>query len=318
MDFNMLLGFLQILKKSIKIVTKNGRLVAIVTSIYLIIVPLFFLLNLSTIKPIVNDLFTKAVLLPSLDPRGLLFAQVLVTIQKDVKSFFGFELVFLLTLFLTSLFACNAIILLTGASYNDEKISHKDLILRMPRSFIRLFVTSFQVTLLRVGFLYIGFIALMVPAITVFGHKIMSKVILWVLVILISSLYLYFSVVWVLSLVVSVLEECSGIEALGKAARLVKGKKLDGFLLNILVNLLSYPFFQGLSKLIVVKQSYLTQAVFLFFLMSCICFIIALEFQAYTVLYLECKKSHNEEIELHGSIKYTEITKMPLESEDLP
>lgn len=217
-----------------------------------------------------------------------------------------------------SLFAQNAIILVTGASYNDKKISNKDFISKVPRALTRLFITSFHVTLLRVGFLYFGLITLMVPTIMIFEYKIVYKMILWVLVILVVTLYLYFSVVWVLSLVVSVLEECSGIEALGKAGRLIKGKKLEGLFLNILTNLLAYPFFHVLSKFPLASQSELTQTLFRFFVMSCICLLTTFEFQAYTVLYFECKKNNGEEIELQGNVEYSKIPSTAIVPDHIP
>lgn len=318
MEFRKLLGFLEILNKSIKIVSKNGRLMVVVTSVYLIVYSLFFVLNLSSIKPIITDLITKGILLPSLDPQGLLFAQSLVTILKDVKTLVGVEIAFLLTLFVISLFAQNAIILVTGASCNDKKISNKDFISKVPRGLTRLFITSFHVTLLRVGFLYFGSVTLMVPTIMVSEYKIVYKMILWALIILVVTLYLYFSVVWVLSLVVSVLEECSGIEALGKAGRLVKGKKLEGLFLNILTNLLAYPFFHVLIKFTLVSQSELTQTLFRFFVMSCICLLITFKLQAYTVLYFECKKNDGEEIELHGNVEYSKIPTTAIVPDHIP
>ncbi|CAI9298210.1 unnamed protein product [Lactuca saligna] len=308
------LQFLEFLKKWIMIMSKNGKLMAIVTSIYIIIASLFSVLNISTAKPIIFDIVTKSMMLPSQDPQGLVFAHVQNTIQKEFKIFLGIELAFIVGLFITSLIAQNAIILLIGAAHKDEKISHIDLILRMPQPLKRTFITSFHVTLLRIGFLYIGFFFVIVLMTMTSGNKIVSKLILWTLVVLVVSMYLYFSVVWVLSMVVSVLEECSGIEALGRAGRLVKGMKLQGFLLNLLLNLLSYVIFHFLSKMMMVKQP-LTQAILVFFLVGFMCSITMFTFQAYTVLYFECKMNHGEEIELHGSVEYSKIPRVPLGEE---
>ncbi|KAJ9548554.1 hypothetical protein OSB04_021097 [Centaurea solstitialis] len=319
MEFNKLIGFLGILKKSIKIMSKNGKLLAIVTSIYLMIASFFFVWNMSTIKPIIFDFSTKAVQITSLDPRGLPFAKDLASILKDIKVLLGIELAFLLALFLTSLFAQTAIILLTEVSYKNKKISSNDLIVGVPRSSTRLFITTFHVALLRVGYIFFGYIMIMVPMIMFYGHKIVSKWILWVLMIFLVSLYLYFSVVWLMSLVISVLEECSGIEALGKAGKLVKGNKLEGFSLNLMFNLIAYVFFDVLLKRSTLIQSELTQAFVRFFLMSCICLIVVFELQAYTVFYFECKKSHGDEIELQGSVEYSKLSNVPFViGEDLP
>ncbi|KAJ9548555.1 hypothetical protein OSB04_021098 [Centaurea solstitialis] len=317
MTFNKLQGFLEILTTSIKIMSKNGKLVAMVTSIYLIISNLFVFLNTSTVKPVIFDFITKAIELPYLDLQGPLFYQVLGGIQKDVKTLLGVELAFVLAFFATSIFVQAAIILLTGISYKDKKIFPKDLITRVLQALTRLFVTCFYVTLMRVGFFSIGLMALIFPAIMISTHKIVLEVTIWVLVILVTCLFLYFSVVWVLSLVVSVLEECSGIEALGKAERLVKGKKLEGLLVFLLLNLPSFVFFQVSKKMNVVIQSELTQAFLMFFLTSCTCLLGIFVFQAYTVLYFVCKKNHGEEIELQGSIEYSRISVVPID-EDLP
>ncbi|KAF8400420.1 hypothetical protein HHK36_013718 [Tetracentron sinense] len=50
--------------------------------------------------------------------------------------------------------------------------------------------------------------------------------------VLAAMFYLYLVTVWVLSLVVSIVEEdCYGMKALGKARELIKGRKVPGFVL---------------------------------------------------------------------------------------
>lgn len=50
--------------------------------------------------------------------------------------------------------------------------------------------------------------------------------------------YLYVSGVWIMSLVVSVVDEDGGgIGALGKSAEILEGRKLDVFLLNVFFNI---------------------------------------------------------------------------------
>nr|GEY32159.1 hypothetical protein CTI12_AA424460 [Tanacetum cinerariifolium] len=290
--------------------SKNGKLLAMGTSMYLTIFSIFVFLNMSSIKPIISDFITKAMELPSQDPQeSLHFAESLVTIQKYIRSFLGAQLAFGLPLFLTSLFGQTAITLLAAVSYRDKKISLKNLISRMPQASTRLFLTSFQVTLMRVGFFLLGFLVLLVPTIMISDNLLASLVISLVLLIFVVSLYVYFSVVWVLSLVISVLEECSGIEALGKAARLVTGKKFEGFLLFISINLLSYILYKVLSNIIVVKHSELTQEISRVFIGSFLSLTGMFESQAYTVLYFECKKTHGirEAIELKETVEHSQV-----------
>lgn len=308
MKFNKFLRFLEIFVKSITIMSKNGKLLAMGTSMYLTIFSIFVFLNMSSIKPLISDFITKAVELKSQDPQeSLLFAESLVPIQKYVRSFLGVQLAFGLALFITSLFGQTAITLLTAVSYQDKKMSLKNLITGMPQASTRLFLTSFQVTLMRVGFFLLGFLVLLVPNIMISNNLIVSLVISLVLLIFVVSLYVYFSVVWVLSLVISVLEECSGIEALGKAGRLVKGKKFEGFLLFISINFLSYILYKVLSNIIAEKHSELNQEISRVFLGSCLSLTGMFELQAYTILYFECKKTQGEAIELKETIKHSKV-----------
>lgn len=131
---------------------------------------------------------------------------------------------------------------------------------------------------------------------------------LWVALlvgILACIFYLYLIVPWILSIVVSVVEErCYGLEALGKGAALVKGKRLQGFLLNVFFNLVFFIAFHG-YKMILRKHPSPTAS--LMVLTSVISLVKIFQMVAYTVFYFQCKELHGEEIELPGSVHYTKL-----------
>lgn len=122
----------------------------------------------------------------------------------------------------------------------------------------------------------------------------------------------YLAVVWNLALVVSVLEEICGIEALGKAEQLIKGSKQRGFSLNILFGALSLSVFCG------VLMSENAAMIPLLLLNSIYCLIEMFKLTTYTVLYHECKETHGEELEMQGGTKYTKVAFTPLISADAP
>ncbi|CAI9754751.1 unnamed protein product [Fraxinus pennsylvanica] len=63
--------------------------------------------------------------------------------------------------------------------------------------------------------------------------------------------YLYISVAWIMAIVVTVNEEeIYGMKAMGKPAKIVKGNRVNGFVLNILLNLVSLVIYLGNSKMI--------------------------------------------------------------------
>ncbi|KAG8372505.1 hypothetical protein BUALT_Bualt12G0073100 [Buddleja alternifolia] len=118
--------------------------------------------------------------------------------------------------------------------------------------------------------------------------------------------YLYLSSVWLLGLVVSVVgEESCGIEALGKSAKIIKGQKVNGFLLNIVLNLVSLGVYLG-SKMIT------SEKICGLFLVNCSCLVKILTFVAYTVLYFWAKESHGQEIELNlSNVEYGKLPTTP-------
>ncbi|KAK9931975.1 hypothetical protein M0R45_019228 [Rubus argutus] len=116
----------------------------------------------------------------------------------------------------------------------------------------------------------------------------------------------YLDVFCNLALVVSVLEEKCGIEALGKAGQLIKGSKLRGYFLNLVIELWYLVFsylYQPDAKLMPAKALIIP----LFFLNCFVCLVSMVSRMAHTVLYYECKAIHGEELELQGRLEYTKV-----------
>ncbi|XWS70903.1 hypothetical protein CRYUN_Cryun03dG0090000 [Craigia yunnanensis] len=114
-----------------------------------------------------------------------------------------------------------------------------------------------------------------------------------------------------------IVEEKYGIEALAKAAQIVNGMKLRGFILNLLLTIVSSIFFQYL-RLIMLKQSEAIRIVIAVLVVSSIWMVRMFWYTAYTVLYYRCKKTHGEEVELQATdMEYTKIPTAPLNNESI-
>nr|XP_016470361.1 PREDICTED: uncharacterized protein LOC107792639 [Nicotiana tabacum] len=203
--------------------------------------------------------------------------------------------------FFISFFSTNAIILIFAASYFSETLSVKDLGIKILRSCIRLFFTMFYTTILVIGYF---FFCLSMSTPLFYSMNDFLKVVAFA--ILSYIIYLYISIVWVLALVVSAVEEgCYGIMALGKAGKIIKGNEMKGFILNILFNLLALMIFQG--------TQIVHNMIIMLILVNVCCLWKVFQLVAYTVLYIDCKKNQGDEIiEFQGSIDYSKISNLPL------
>lgn len=133
--------------------------------------------------------------------------------------------------------------------------------------------------------------------------------------------YIYLSVTWFLAIVVSVAEQKRGLEAIGKAAEIVKDMKLQGFLLNLAFSISSVIFVQGI-EMIPVSHSLVARTIILLVEMNCAIVVRMYWFSSFTVFYYRCKKTHGEGVELEGvsSDGYSKIpaTAAPLVGDNIP
>ena len=130
----------------------------------------------------------------------------------------------------------------------------------------------------------------------------------YVLMIPLSSFQMYLFVFWKMSLVISVLEDKSGLEAFGKAWQILKGFKLQGFLLNLVymtpVMILNMWWYLKISLNL---KSYSHPMLIGLILLNVGCVNKMLLDMGFTVLYHKCKLGHEEDVELRGSLEYTKV-----------
>ncbi|CAI9782984.1 unnamed protein product [Fraxinus pennsylvanica] len=321
MDIYEFFGFLVILKESFKLLPKNGKLMALIVVLSLVLYSISFLLLSFSLKSLFLDVFViiKNSFMP--DPRSVdpdqspftpdttspltqLLGQV-DRLREDFALLLTVQMAFYIASFIFSIFSTTATVLVSAMSYKNQTISLKDLCSRIVKTCKRVFLTGFYIKLHAIGYLFL-FLSLVAPFLM--SANLATILAALLLGILASVYYLYLAVVWNLAIVVSALEEnCYGMEALGKAATIVKGKKLHGIMLNTCCNLLFLSVYLGYRRIQGNKGTF-NSAIY----GNLIVLIISslgkiLWDMAYTVLYFQCKKSHGEEIELYGSIEYTKL-----------
>lgn len=298
--------FVEILQKSFKVFSrKNVKLVPSVILIFLLLISILLVANIFSVKPYLADfVFKLSTILVS--PSSVDFANLLIPIKYDLRIIATIQWINAVASSTTSLLFATATILSSSAAHRGKDLHLKHLVSCVVKLWKRPFVTFFYTTLLDFG--YVLFVLTFVlPFVLIFEHKLTMHFVLPILILIpIALLYFYLAVVWTLAIVVSVLEEKSGIEALGKAGQIVKGLKLKGFLLKLFFGAL-YCALLILLRMTNERQSVGTKlCVFLLFVNS-ICFLKMFSLIAYTVFYHECMKMHGEEVsEIQGTMEYTE------------
>uniref|UniRef100_A0A2P2MYK6 Uncharacterized protein n=1 Tax=Rhizophora mucronata TaxID=61149 RepID=A0A2P2MYK6_RHIMU len=166
------------------------------------------------------------------------------------------------------------------------------------------------------GYFFIMFFVFLIPIVLSVESLADNVVARDTLIVLASLPYVYFAVTWSLALVISVLEEKCGTEAIGKAAQILNGMKVTGFLLNLLFTIVFYIISQGL-KAVHATPSTATQIFVGSLTNFCLGLVIMFWLMAYTMFYYQCKKTHEEEAELQGIVEYAKLPTAPQIGENI-
>ncbi|XP_052182978.1 uncharacterized protein LOC127795375 [Diospyros lotus] len=320
MAFHNLFGFVGILTESIKLAAQTGRAMAAIAAVSALLNSLFLFISLRSSKSILRDLRAKEFLLLFSGPRDPDFANLLHEIKEDALIILAVEFAVFLASFLVTVFSSAATILISAAAFSGQSSPFKDLASRLGNSSVRLIVTSFYLSLFLIGYVFSVMVFLIPYGLLIADFPLAAKAIAVVVGIIAAIFWIYTAVVLHMAVVVSVIEErCYGLEAVGKAAGLVKGKnmKLHGFVLNSIF-MLALNAVIYISRTVIGQKSESIQMIVWSLAMILVCGLAVFENMNYTVMYSLCKKTKEEEIELHGSVEYSKLPSMAALADDPP
>ncbi|XP_057795286.1 uncharacterized protein LOC131011519 [Salvia miltiorrhiza] len=267
--YQTLIGLADILKASVKIKLKNAKLMALPFISSSILVSLFDPNPIS----LACDMLLKESLFPVASSITTDFITKRPGIAENVPYLLTLFFGFFLSYFIISFFSMMAAIAVSA----DQKLSFKIL-----RCWRRPFLTAFYTTVFALGYVYSAlYVATPLPVFSDLSN--LKDAVLFSAAAYIF--YLYLSSVWILSLVVSVVEEddsAGGIAALGKSAEIINAHKIHAFFINILVNLICFAVYFGSNLIINVGKHRMIYGVLL---VSFSCYMRIFTFVAYTVLY---------------------------------
>lgn len=310
------MGFIAILKESIKVMGKNGKLMASVTTLSIISYSIFFFIFFpSSNFFLIIDMLVKESMIP------VLSSVISKLISDSTHADIILPHAFLPLYFIITFLSIITTVTVSSYSCNAKHLSVKELSSSIVKSWTRPLRTGFHTTILAVGYeslvVYLA-IPLLVYSLGSSNHftRVVAVVVYSVAA---GVVYLYVSGVWIMSLVVSVVDEDGGgIGALGKSAEILEGRKLDVFLLNVFFNIVCIVALIGWW---VVMELELEGGVKIWgwlLLVSFYCLIRVFTFVGYTVLYFRGKEGwcYGElEVELQGTdvdVEYAKLGVTPL------
>uniref|UniRef100_A0A2K1YZZ2 Uncharacterized protein n=1 Tax=Populus trichocarpa TaxID=3694 RepID=A0A2K1YZZ2_POPTR len=163
--------------------------------------------------------------------------------QKDVRTLIGLELALFAAFFFVCFFGIMLTIHASASSYLGKNTGLNDLISSIHYAWKKplitwLCVSLFTLTYAVLAIVLIKLVSLLDPnsyAIYLWG---------WFLTILAALFYLYLDASWTLALVISVLENDScGTKGLKRSEKLIRGRKIQGFLLMFILTALVVPIY---------------------------------------------------------------------------
>ncbi|XP_073047677.1 uncharacterized protein [Primulina eburnea] len=315
MDSYGVLSFLIILKEAIQLLPKNGKLMALVFLLSVLLSLITYVAFAFSIVGLAEYMASAAKsLVPdpsSFDPSDpSSFASDPSKLQNQIDHikqfllvFYAVEIAFIFIFLIISFATTMATILVAAASRVGNSLSIKDLLSRIGRTWTKPFLTSIYVAMHAFGFFAI--IGLFAAPVVIYPN-VVTILIAVSFAIVALFFYLYFLVIWALAIVVSVVEDgCYGMVAMGKASELVKGQRLKGYMLTLPFFLLSL-IMSVICQVIYRVKGPSNEVIYgLLIIVGFSCLLKILQVVAYTVFYFHCKKLHGEEPEIDiGVFKY--------------
>lgn len=217
---------LAILTDSIKLVSKNGKLMALIALFSLLFTSSLVCLSSFSTKSLLRAMFAsiQESLMPDPGSTNGGFDPVKIThllhqLRQDYAYLYALQLSFALVSSIVSFLSAISTILVSA-----KNSSLKQLLSMMWATWANALITCFYVSALSTSY----FVAVAAFAAPLWIYPDLPTSWLCPLILVPSSiLYLYLCVPWTVSMVVAVVEEdCCGMGALGKAAALVKGRSV--------------------------------------------------------------------------------------------
>ncbi|RID52675.1 hypothetical protein BRARA_G00124 [Brassica rapa] len=308
---NVLKEVMCILHESGKLFLKNKKLMFSVLVFPLFLNVLVYLFNVFAIKPEITNLIQESSLIPLMDPSTPEYLAHLMKVFQDFQQFVVSSYIFAAVSSVINLLSVLVIVHASALTHKEENVKLKDFPVLLTLKYWKgPLVTYFYIVLFTLGYWFLFFIVLF--PLLLFSTKLdylAAKS--GALFVLFSVFESYLAIVWYLSLVISILEETYGIQALGKAAKIVKGMKPKLFLLNLFFGLVSFGLVQIVRR-VDLNSSFPVILTIGLVLVSSIAAVRMFQLVSYTITYFQCKGLQGKDVESLRDVEYMKLSSTTL------
>ncbi|KAJ9550817.1 hypothetical protein OSB04_014862 [Centaurea solstitialis] len=290
------LGFFGIIRESLKTTSRNGKLLLPTLLLVFLASSQLDFAQKYILAPVAKDFVFQLAKHPNMvhDLTYNIDQTTYVGALDDVREILLVKLLILVISSVISLVFLVATVSSSSEAYTAKVLSRKDMFLKIKASWKRPLVTSFYMILLTFGIISLYLISIGVTSILAVNSW--AVVFFGAITLSIPVCYFYVAALWMVSVVVSVLEEdFVGVKAIGRAAELMKGKKLQASLMMVL-----FAMFYGVVHMMAncVTSHNLSQstrmAITIPFTNGLFSLLKLFMFVVFTVFYHERKTSHDE------------------------
>lgn len=295
-QLNSSLGLFGIFRESIKTISRNGKL--------LVPIILFMFLSMSQL-----DLVETYIIAPLDDYLGLHLANhpymghdlshnneqspnpgavdEILKILLEKLIFLTFSSIITYVFFVCT-------VLSSYEAYTAKVLGPKELLSKIRTSWKKPLVTSFYMILITLGIACFAFLSSFIASIS--KEHIWLSLFFEAITLFIQVSYLYVAALWLVSVIVSVLEEgFDGVKAIGRATDLISGKRIQAFMMMVLF-IIAYGVIglvdDALASYDLSKSTKL--AIMIPLIEGSECLVMLFMFVVYTVFYHERKIGHDE------------------------
>jgi hypothetical protein len=286
--------------KSLRATVRNGKLLfSIMLFVYLFLSFLEFGGDF-VMKPLLKDISLETPTKDLSENYNGLSDHFDESTLKALKILLLLKLGSLLLSGLALLFFIITTISSSSAAHTAKILTLKDTVLWVRRKWVPVFITTVYMSLITVAVFSTYFILLAVGLLMM--HGIGSYRVKYGLLSLLGGVfYVYLITVWVMSLVVTVVEnKCSGLKAILRAGEILKGKRIKACIIMMMFVIVGTAIYTSClfvaGKLWNEKSATASMGARLCTIWS-LSFVKLFLLVVYTVFYHECKNSEIEEIE---------------------
>ncbi|XP_071699129.1 uncharacterized protein [Rutidosis leptorrhynchoides] len=280
-----------ILRESIKTIKRNAKLLAPVLVLAFLLFSHLKIAQTKLLEPAANDLSLQLAKNPNLFQsigNNLNQADYSSAIS-DIREIL-FDKFFIMTFSsIISLLFLIATVSSSSEAYVAKVIDIKEMIMKIKQSWKKPILTIFFMIIITLGLIFV--LTFSFGVISIVATDSLAYMLYGVLSISIVVLGFYGCAIWIMSLVVSILEDVSGLYAINRALEVMKGKKVQASLIIVLFAIMygfSHLLTDAVSSYTLYKWSRL--AVSIPFATGLDCALKLLLYVVFTVFYHELKE----------------------------